>query len=126
MLSIIDDEFEEYHAYDWYGNPSISGAFAYFGPGQFRNFYPELVRPAAKGHMYLVGEACSAHHAWISGSLDSAYRGLIQCLYKLIGEGRVAPGVLSKLQEAWGELDEIPERVLEWQAFLAQTTRVNT
>jgi monoamine oxidase len=120
MLDIIKEEFEEYHAYDWYSDPCTSGAFAYFGPEQFRHFYPELVRPAANGHMFLVGEACSAHHAWISGSLDSAYRGLIQYLHKLIMEGRVAPYVLDRLQTSWGTLDEIPGEVLEWQMYLAQ------
>ncbi|KAJ5372592.1 hypothetical protein N7517_004598 [Penicillium concentricum] len=120
MLRIIQDEYEEYHAYDWYSDPCASGAFSYFGPEQFRHFYPELVRPAANGHMFLVGEACSAHHAWISGSLDSAYRGLVQYLHKLIAEGRVAPHVLHELQASWGALDEIPGEVLEWQMYLTQ------
>ncbi|OJJ42138.1 hypothetical protein ASPZODRAFT_20736 [Penicilliopsis zonata CBS 506.65] len=95
MLRIIEDEYEDLHAYDWYADPHASGAFAYFGPEQFRYFYPELVRPAAHGHMFLVGEACSAHHAWISGSLDSAYRG-----------------------RCGGGLQEIPADVLEWQMYL--------
>ncbi|KAJ5354278.1 hypothetical protein N7541_006842 [Penicillium brevicompactum] len=120
MLGMIKSEYCELHAYDWYSDPSVSGAFAYFGPEQFRHFYPELVAPAADGNMFLVGEACSAHHAWISGSLDSAYRGLIQYLYKLIAEGRVQPIVLQKLQATWGTLEEIPEEVLEWQMYLTR------
>ncbi|KAJ5766299.1 uncharacterized protein N7511_003915 [Penicillium nucicola] len=123
MLKIIQNEYVCLHAYNWYDDPSASGAFAYFGPGQFRHFYPELVSPAADGHMFLVGEACSAHHAWISGSLDSAYRGLMQYFYKLIIEGRVGRGVLDKLKEAWGPLDEMSEEMLEWQAILAHLAR---
>ncbi|KAJ5630178.1 hypothetical protein N7528_003835 [Penicillium herquei] len=119
MLNIIQAEFEEYHAYNWYSDPCASGAFAYFGPEQFRHFYPELVRPAANGHMLLVGEACSAQHAWISGSLDSAYRGLTQYLHKLIAEGRVPPYVLHALQAKWGTVDEISREDLEWQMYLA-------
>jgi hypothetical protein len=124
MLQIIREEFMEYHAFDWYSNPSTSGAFAYFGPGQFSNFYPELVRPAASGHMFLVGEACSAHHAWVSGSLDSAYRGLIQWLYIQVSQGWIDPEVLWKLRENWGPLEEITDEILEWQAFLAQISQV--
>ncbi|RAO65211.1 uncharacterized protein BHQ10_001223 [Talaromyces amestolkiae] len=119
MLHIILDEYDSFHGYDWYSDPACSGAFAYFGPGQFKNFYPELVKPAANGHLFLVGEACSAHHAWISGSLDSAYRALLQLLYKLKYQGRLGPDVLERLQTVWGTLDEIPPEVLEWQAFLA-------
>lgn len=122
MLAIFKDEFEEYHAYDWYSDAYTSGAFAYLGQEQFRHFYPELVRPAANGHMYLVGEACSAHHAWISGSPDSAYRGLTQYLQKLTVEGQVGLYVLDRLQTSWAPLDKIPGEVLEWQMYLARNS----
>ena len=36
-----------------------SGAFALFGPGQFRSLYPHLVRPAADSRFHIVGEASS-------------------------------------------------------------------
>ena len=36
-----------------------SGAFAFFGPGQFRSLYPHLVRPAADSRFHIVGEAAS-------------------------------------------------------------------
>ena len=36
-----------------------SGAYAFFGPGQFRSLYPHLVRPAADSRFHIVGEAAS-------------------------------------------------------------------
>ncbi|RAH85859.1 FAD/NAD(P)-binding domain-containing protein [Aspergillus japonicus CBS 114.51] len=125
MLDIIRQAYEGYHGYDWYANPHTAGAFAYFGPGQFRHFYPELVRPAAGGRMFLVGEACSAHHGWIAGALDSAYRGLVQFLQGLVAEGRVPADALRRVRETWGaagEGEEIPEEIIAWQVFLAQMT----
>lgn len=53
-----------------------SGAFALFAPGQFRSLYPHLVRPHADSRFHIVGEAASANHAWIVGSIESAYRGV--------------------------------------------------
>ncbi|PLB51595.1 hypothetical protein P170DRAFT_320658, partial [Aspergillus steynii IBT 23096] len=76
IKALLAREFMAMHAYDWARDPNASGAFALYGPGQFANYYPELVSPAAGGRLFLVGEACSAHHAWIAGSLDSAYRAL--------------------------------------------------
>ncbi|KAJ5895363.1 hypothetical protein N7495_007054 [Penicillium taxi] len=122
MLRIIQDKYDGFHAYDWCGDSSVSGAFAYFGPEQFRHFYPKLVRPAGNGHMFLIGEACFANHAWVSGSLDSSYRVLLQLLYKLIAQGLVSPHVLSELKVPWGQPDEIPEEVLEWQMYLTLVT----
>lgn len=53
-----------------------SGAFALFGPGQFRALYPHLIRPQADSRFHIVGEAASANQAWIVGSIESAYRGV--------------------------------------------------
>jgi hypothetical protein len=80
MRQLLDEEFEEIHGHHWGGDPDSSGAFAYFGPGQFRTFYPGLVEPAANGRMFLVGEACSFHHGWIAGALESSYRAISQYL----------------------------------------------
>ncbi|RAL12435.1 flavin monoamine oxidase family protein [Aspergillus homomorphus CBS 101889] len=120
MQAIIDNAYDSHHAYDWARDPHTAGAFAYFGPGQFRHLYPELVKPAADGHVYLIGEACSAHHAWIAGSLDSAYRGLCQLLTKLARQGRLPPDTLHRLQRSWGELEEVAPDVLQWEAFLGE------
>ncbi|KAJ5102316.1 hypothetical protein NUU61_004538 [Penicillium alfredii] len=120
MRSIIQQEYDCHHGYDWYNNPGTSGAFAFFGPGEFHNFYPALVRPASDGHLFLVGEACSANHAWVSGALKSAYRALNQLLHKLTLHGQVPPDTLQRLRDRWGELEEISPEVLEWQALLAE------
>jgi monoamine oxidase len=97
------EQYITHHAYDWYADPNMSGAFALFGPGQFSNLYPYLTRPAADGKLHFVGEAASAHHAWIVGALDSAQRALILALRKFELEGE------DTINEKWGEVPE-----LEW------------
>ncbi|KAJ0278198.1 hypothetical protein CBS470a_009876 [Colletotrichum nupharicola] len=62
-LDLITGEYLEHHAYDWYHDPHMAGAFAYFGPCQFSELYPAITRPNALGQLYFVGEASSAHHA---------------------------------------------------------------
>lgn len=70
----IREQYTGYrHAYDWSHDPDTAGALVLFGPGQFSNLYPYLSRPAADAKFHIVGEAASAHHAWIVKSLDSAY-----------------------------------------------------
>ncbi|KAK4640491.1 LOW QUALITY PROTEIN: hypothetical protein QC761_0092530 [Podospora bellae-mahoneyi] len=50
-----------HHAWAWSHDPCTCGAFALFGPGRFQNIYPKFQELLA----------ISAHHAWISGALDS-------------------------------------------------------
>ena len=102
MRRLLDEEFEDIHGHHWGGDPDSSGAFAYFGPGQFRAFYPALVKPAANGRMFLVGEACSVHHGWIAGSLESSYRAILQYLSLLQSSNQVGAEKLDKLQHTWG------------------------
>ena len=78
LHELISSEWQEYHAYDWYSDPGTTGAFAYFGPGQFQNMYPWIVR--SDGRHMIIGEAASAHHAWVVGALESAVRGVYQFL----------------------------------------------
>lgn len=73
---LIRKEYVEHHAYDWYHDPHMAGAFAYFGPGQFSELYPSITKPNALGRLYFVGEAASAHHAWVVGALESVIRAL--------------------------------------------------
>ncbi|KAH0441249.1 hypothetical protein CcaCcLH18_02159 [Colletotrichum camelliae] len=75
-LKLIEHEYLEHHAYDWYHDPHMAGAFAYFGPCQFTELYPSITKPNALGHLYFVGEAASAHHAWVVGALESVVRAL--------------------------------------------------
>ncbi|KAK1996792.1 hypothetical protein LX36DRAFT_722358 [Colletotrichum falcatum] len=75
-LDMIHSEYLEHHAYDWYHDPHMAGAFAYFGPCQFSKLYPAITKPNASGQLFFVGEAASAHHAWVVGALESVIRAL--------------------------------------------------
>lgn len=123
MYDIIQNEYESHHAVNWYNDPHSSGAFAYFGPGQFVNFYPELVKPAADGHVYLVGEACSAHHGWIAGALESVRRALAQFIHKLALNNQISADVLQKAWDKLGCVEEIEPEVLEWHVFLGELSK---
>lgn len=66
--------YQTHYAFAWDHDPYAAGAFALFGPGQFRSLYPFLTRPAANGALHIAGEAASPVHGWVQGSLVSAYR----------------------------------------------------
>ena len=72
----IKRSYITHHGFDWAMDDFSSGAFALFTPGQFRSLYPHLMRPHADARFHIVGEAASANHAWIVGSLESAYRAI--------------------------------------------------
>uniref|UniRef100_A0A0D2XYM7 Amine oxidase domain-containing protein n=1 Tax=Fusarium oxysporum (strain Fo5176) TaxID=660025 RepID=A0A0D2XYM7_FUSOF len=74
LLALLKDQYQDHHAYDWYRDENMSGAFAYFGPSQFSNMWSEIIKPNAYGQLYLIGEASSSHHAWIVGTLESVIR----------------------------------------------------
>ncbi|KAL9567493.1 hypothetical protein ACKAV7_008443 [Fusarium commune] len=74
LISDKSPEYETHHAYDWYRDQNMSGAFAYFGPCQYSNMWQEIIKPNAFGQLYMVGEAASSHHAWIVGALESVIR----------------------------------------------------
>ncbi|KAF7560122.1 hypothetical protein G7046_g4037 [Stylonectria norvegica] len=71
---LTEEQYNTHHAWDWYRDQNMSGAFAYYGPGQFSNMWEEVLKPNAFGQLYLVGEAASSHHAWIVGALESVIR----------------------------------------------------
>lgn len=79
LLKIITESYSSHFAYNWSQNPHSVGAFAYFGPGQFQNMYPWITRSGGSNHI-IIGEAASAHHAWVVGALESAVRGVYQFL----------------------------------------------
>lgn len=79
-----------------------SGAFALFGPGQFRSLYPHLIRPQADSRFHIVGEAASANHAWIVGSLESAYRGVWMVLERF-----KCYDLQEKMAQEWGHVPEL-------------------
>ncbi|KAI2464211.1 FAD/NAD(P)-binding domain-containing protein [Annulohypoxylon bovei var. microspora] len=91
-----------YNAYSWSHDPATAGAFALFGPGQFSNLYPYLSRPAADSKFHFVGEAASAHHAWVVGALDSAYAAVYRFLYRF-----ELWDAIEILEKKWGEVEEL-------------------
>lgn len=80
VLDMLHKEYDTHHAYDWYKDQTMAGAFAYFGPGQFSNMWQEIIKPNAFGQLYMIGEAASAHHGWIVGALESVVRAVFVML----------------------------------------------
>lgn len=78
VRDMLENSYECHHAFDWYHDPHAQGAFAFFGPGQFSNMWPQIIRP--NGRLFFIGEAASAHHAWIVGALESSVRAVFQML----------------------------------------------
>jgi monoamine oxidase len=116
------DDYAAHHAWAWSHDPYTGGAFALFSPGQFGHLYPRFLRNFCKNKFAMSGEALSAHHAWISGALDSAY-------------GSVMRWLLGKkmLREAWHlfmfspfgggkgkHAAEFDDEILRWGADLSK------
>jgi hypothetical protein len=81
----IWDEYVDYHPWDWYSSSLslgqarcrspclytlnishillLTGAFAWFGPGQFSNLYQSITMPASREQrLYFAGDATSSRH----------------------------------------------------------------
>ena len=89
----------DHYAWDWHNDQFARGAFALFGPGQFgrsdeNSMFANIKAPAAGGKLHFAGEATSAHHAWVLGALDSAWRAVVQ----VIG---LNEQLLEKLKQEW-------------------------
>jgi monoamine oxidase len=72
----------------WDAN-SGGGAFALFNPGQFKNMYATLLTPEFNGCLNIAGEACSVHHGWIVGALDSAYNAVYNILTTMGADDKI-------------------------------------
>ena len=113
--------YETHHAWAWSQDPWTGGAFALFGPGQFKNVYPQFLELFCNKKFAMCGEALSAHHAWISGALDSAYLRMYQFLLK---EGRT--GDIIKLEQSiFGGVkdlhaEEMDEELMKWTVKLSK------
>ena len=97
----------DHHVHAWYNDPYTRGAFAHFGPGQFRDDYKadssdstddcasaqandpasnpvspfvSLKAPDATVRFHIAGEATSVHHGWVLGGLNSAWRAVFNAL----------------------------------------------
>ncbi|KAJ7898066.1 amine oxidase [Mycena leptocephala] len=76
-MSVLDHI--DHKIVNWYGDEYSNGAFALFGPGQFSSMYRQVTQPIL-GMFHFAGEATSVHHAWVVGSLNSAYRSVLEIL----------------------------------------------
>jgi monoamine oxidase len=86
----------------WFWDSNAGGgAFALFNPSQFKNIYPVLLTPEFDGHLNFAGEACSVHHGWIVGALDSAYNAVYNILSKLNDTAGI-----KKMELTWGTLSK--------------------
>lgn len=82
----------------WFWDEAAGGgAFALFAPNQFKNIYPVLLTPEFDGCLNLAGEACSVHHGWIVGALDSAYN----AVYNILQQAG-ATDKIQQMQATWG------------------------
>lgn len=114
LLTRLQDEFITYHAYDWTKDPyTCGGAFALFSPNQFSRMYPALVKPLSDSRVHIIGEAASAHHAWVVGALDSAARAMYMMLgrFKLKAEQK-------KMIDTFGDIGEVDKETEHIQIAL--------
>jgi monoamine oxidase len=103
-----------YKVHNWYTDNYSAGAFALFGPGQFKNLYPQVTAPPT-GLLHFAGEATSVHHAWVVGAFNSAYRTIHEILFH---EGKTE--LIQKMKDIWGTVDEVDDPLLEQQVALGQ------
>eukprot|EP01127_Copromyxa_protea_P005372 TRINITY_DN15310_c0_g1_i1.p1 TRINITY_DN15310_c0_g1~~TRINITY_DN15310_c0_g1_i1.p1 ORF type:complete len:658 (-),score=101.61 TRINITY_DN15310_c0_g1_i1:129-2102(-) len=97
-VRFLEENFQAIFAHDWYQDKHAQGAFALYGPGQFSSLFAAIVRPEMDQRLHFAGEATSVHHAWIVGSLNSAYRTVWEMLDD---ENR------QKLSDLWGNIEEV-------------------
>lgn len=115
----IREQLIEYYAYDWNADPNMSGSVAMFAPGQFRRLHASLLRPAAEGNLHFVGEATSTTHAWVVGSLNSAWRGVYNFLEKQRAEGgSMGPYWQSRIEALITEFGKPDEAYIKWEEYV--------
>ncbi len=84
----------------WFWDANAGGgAFALFNPGQFKNMYATLLTPEFNGALNIAGEACSVHHGWIVGALDSAYNAVYNILTTMGADEKI-----KQMEATWGTL----------------------
>ncbi|KIP05274.1 hypothetical protein PHLGIDRAFT_128999 [Phlebiopsis gigantea 11061_1 CR5-6] len=76
----LEQMLAEIHPYSWTTDPTTMGAFAFFGPGDFKELYPAVTRPAGAGRLHFAGEVCSVRHAWVVGALEASIRAVDEVL----------------------------------------------
>lgn len=113
-LQDLQKWYLEHHAWAWSHDPEAAGgAFALFGPGQFSQVYPLFQQGACDNNFFMCGEAVSAHHAWISGAIDSAGTAMLTWLAAKKCDDAMAELKRSPWAGAPGQVpDEMEERTL--------------
>ena len=110
--------YMSHHAWAWEHDPWTGGAFALFAPGQFKNIYPDFQTLFCGNKLAMCGEALSAHHAWISGALDSAY---IKMIMWLIAKGRLDDVAKLQAQDSpFADPEEMDEELVKWAVLLGE------
>lgn len=102
----------------WFWDKNAGGgAFALFAPEQFKNIYPVLLTPEFNGCLNFAGEACSVHHGWIVGALDSAYNAVYNILMQAGAEEKI-----EEMKRTWGSFstpdvapDQQTENLMEYR-----------
>lgn len=89
------------------------GVFAHYGPGQFGCSYPSLLKPAGKGKLNFIGEAISRQYGWVSGSHNSAWRGVDNIFNR---EGDTEKRKLRR--ERWGGVQDLSESTLHLSVLM--------
>lgn len=102
-----------HHLHNWGYYKFTSGAWGEFGPGQFATLFGALRLPAAHGNLYFAGELTSIYHGWIVAALKSAYRAVLQMLWK---EGQLE--LILKLEDEWGYDGEDTRNTTDWLVAL--------
>ncbi|KAG8670556.1 hypothetical protein FPOAC2_09919 [Fusarium poae] len=120
-VDFLRSQYVTHHAYAWSHDPYTGGAFALFGPGQFKYMYPEFQQVFCGGKFAICGEALSPHHAWISGALDSGYLTMVRWLAYLGQDARI-----EALKKSWfgagkdKHTAEYDETLMAWSVELSQ------
>ena len=110
-----------HHAWDWCHDDFTRGAFAFFAPGQFSEFFPSITRPTVGGMLHFAGEATSVHHAWVTGALASAWRAVAEIL---ISEGStLAEAEAMLVTQGFSKPDEVDMELLSLQVALGSVVK---
>lgn len=89
----LRDMYIDHFAFSWDQDRYTGGAFALFGPGQFKDFYGPFQDPHCQGKFFICGEAISVEHAWISGALNSAYTATLKWVRQQDLKAKTKPDV---------------------------------
>ncbi|KAG2153891.1 hypothetical protein DEU56DRAFT_868461 [Suillus clintonianus] len=107
----MSDQYVDMHAWDWNHNPLTMGAFAFFGPGDFKDLYTALTVPNHNKRLHFAGEAISTRHAWVVGALDSAWRAVYEYL---LASKKHPQSTIEKFFKLWGTNIEWVDRPSEY------------